>query len=241
MARKKVFEKPLLFGHRGDSAHHTENTLTAFEACIEAKIDGIELDVQLCKSGQLVVFHDSTLSRLCGIDRRVDEMTLDELKEVRLPGDEQIPTLSEVFSTIGSHLVYDLELKSRSLSSTGLEAATLALIEEHQLSKNCYVSSFNPTLVWRFQRLGRRAIPTAVIYSHSTEVPRPLRKGQGQYVVRPTFLKPEHSQAFAALKGRRQVLTWTVDDPQEAKALLDAGVMGIISNNPRELLPLFRG
>ncbi|NMA22667.1 MAG: glycerophosphodiester phosphodiesterase, partial [Spirochaetales bacterium] len=40
MTRKRVFDKPLLFGHRGDSAHHTENTLTAFEACIEAKIDG---------------------------------------------------------------------------------------------------------------------------------------------------------------------------------------------------------
>lgn len=236
-----LFDKPRLFGHRGDSEHHTENTLAAFEACVERGIDGIELDVQRTLCGTLVVFHDFTLQRMAGIERRIDEMAWEELREIPIGDGARIPTLKEVFSAFGTHLIYDIELKARGIGRTGLEEGVIRAIEEADLGAHVLVSSFNPVLVWRFKRLGGTRIPTAVIYSHSSEVPTFLQDGQGRFLARPTLLKPEQSLAHLPLSRGEPTLAWTVDDEGVAKRLLQAGAVGIITNRPTALAHLFRG
>lgn len=82
--------------HRGihDNITVPENSLPAFNAAAEAGC-GIELDVQFTKDRQLVVFHDDNLSRMCGDDRLVIDVTYDELSKMRLlDSDEKIPLLS---------------------------------------------------------------------------------------------------------------------------------------------------
>jgi len=59
-------DRPLLFGHRGYSLLAPENTMKAFDLCAERNIPGVELDVHLCKTGELVVIHDHNLRRLSG-------------------------------------------------------------------------------------------------------------------------------------------------------------------------------
>lgn len=235
-----LFDRRRLFAHRGDSVHHTENTLDAFEACIDLGCDGIELDVQHTACKTLVVFHDFTLTRLAGIERRIDEMTWDELRQIKIGNGARIPTLAEVFARIGSHLIYDLELKSRALGPTGLEEQVLAEIERSGLLRHVLVSSFNPALVWRFKTLSSNTIPTALIYSHSPEVPRFLQNGQGRVLARPTLLKPEQSLVDSRRRGSMPFLPWTVDEAERAHSLLAMGASGIITNRPLDLLPLFR-
>lgn len=236
-----LFERSRLFGHRGDSGQYTENTITAFEACIGGGIDGIELDVQRTACGTLVVFHDFTLGRMANIDRRIDEMRWEELREIPLIGGGRIPTLEAVFHAIGAHLIYDIELKARGIAPTGLEEGVLRAIEEARLTSRVLVSSFNPVLLWRFKRHAQQKIPTALIYSESGELPSFLQNGQGRFLVRPTLLKPEHRLAHAPLSRGAAVLPWTVDDERVAEHLLKAGAKGIISNRPTELAHLFRG
>jgi len=235
-----LFDRPRLFGHRGDSEHHTENTLEAFEACIHLGIDGIELDVQRTRCGKLVIFHDFTLTRLAGIERRIDEMAWDELKEIEIGTGQRIPTLQEVFSTIGDQLMYDIELKAQGIGCTGLEEGVLSAIETAGLETGVLVSSFNPILLWRFKRLAKGRIPTAVIYSRSEELPSYLHGGQGRFLVRPTLLKPERAQAMEMIERGKAVIAWTVDDEAEAQQLLKHGAKGIISNRPAQLVHLFR-
>ncbi|MFA6681917.1 MAG: glycerophosphodiester phosphodiesterase family protein, partial [Sphaerochaeta sp.] len=76
------FTKPMLFGHRGYSSLQPENTLLAFQLCIEKHIPGIELDVQLCKTGELVVVHDANMKRVSGRDALVGELTFDEIRSL---------------------------------------------------------------------------------------------------------------------------------------------------------------
>ena len=101
-------QKQLVYGvnhaHRG---LHTkdktvpENSLPAFRAAAEAGY-GVELDIQLSRDGQVVVFHDDTLDRVCGVHGRVDEFTFEELRGMRLCGtQETIPLLTEVFEVMG--------------------------------------------------------------------------------------------------------------------------------------------
>lgn len=88
-----------------------ENSLAAFDAAKRAGY-GIELDVQLSSDGQVVVFHDDELERVCGVPGRVDSYTYDELRSLRLDGtDQHIPLFSEVLELVDGAVPLIVELK----------------------------------------------------------------------------------------------------------------------------------
>ena len=91
------------FAHRGLHSRDMsvpENSLEAFRLAAKAGY-GIELDVQLSRDGQVVVFHDDTLDRVCGVHARVDEKSYDELRALGLCGtNNRIPLFSEVLDVI---------------------------------------------------------------------------------------------------------------------------------------------
>lgn len=100
------------YAHRGlHDKELPENSLAAFGAAVDRGF-GIELDVRLTKDGVLVVFHDDTLTRMCGVDKRVSELTLDEIKELKLAGSEYgVPTLEEFLDCVGGKVPLLIELK----------------------------------------------------------------------------------------------------------------------------------
>ena len=106
--------KNRLIAHRG---LHTgngivpENSMKAFRLAIE-KNYGIECDVNVLKDGTVVVFHDKDLKRMCGDDRRLQDMTVDEIKQVRLlDSKEIIPTLPEFLELVNKQVPLLIELK----------------------------------------------------------------------------------------------------------------------------------
>ncbi|MBR6381045.1 MAG: glycerophosphodiester phosphodiesterase, partial [Lachnospiraceae bacterium] len=103
------------FAHRGlflKDQSVPENSLEAFRRAVAGGY-GMELDVQLSKDGQVVVFHDDTLERVCGVKKRVDALTFAELRELRLYStEEQIPLFSEVLETVGGKTPLIVELKN---------------------------------------------------------------------------------------------------------------------------------
>jgi glycerophosphoryl diester phosphodiesterase len=246
-------EKPMLFGHRGYSSIAPENTLPSFLMCVQKGIPGVELDVHLCKTGELVVVHDSNLKRVSGKDVNVEDLTFEQLRKIDVGShkgkeyaDEQIPLLSEVFQSCGDKLYYDIELKASNTKNIGLEQKTWDTICAFDLEKRCMVTSFNPFSILRFNRLTHHALPTAVIYDDGKGVPRAFRYGWGRHIARCSYLKPDKKQVtgstmekFHAKKGY-PVCTWTVNEEKEAKALLELGVTGIISNNPGDFLELVK-
>lgn len=112
-AQKRPFDGENI-AHRGlHKADKTvpENSLAAFRAAVEAGY-GVELDVHLTADGELVVFHDDTIKRMCGVDGRVEDMTLKQLRELSLlDTDQGIPTLDEVLSVIDGKVPIILEIK----------------------------------------------------------------------------------------------------------------------------------
>ena len=73
---------PKIWAHRGASGYAPENTIEAFERAVEMKADGVELDVQLSKDGQMVVIHDETVDRVSGVNGFVRDFTLQELRKL---------------------------------------------------------------------------------------------------------------------------------------------------------------
>ena len=88
-----------------------ENSLASFARAVQAGY-GIELDVQLSKDRQVMVFHDASLKRMCGVNRRVSELTCAELKALALKGTGQtIPTLAEVLALVKGRVPLMIEVK----------------------------------------------------------------------------------------------------------------------------------
>lgn len=73
-----------IIGHRGAMGYKPENTLSSFEKALRLGVDGIELDVWVCQSGELVVFHDETLDRITNGSGNVFDKTLSELKQLKV-------------------------------------------------------------------------------------------------------------------------------------------------------------
>lgn len=235
---KQIFKKPMLFGHRGSSADHPENTIPSFADCLEHRIDGIELDVHLCKSGELVVVHDDDLKRVAQYDKKIADLTYEELTHIDVGNGEHVPLLKDVFDLGGMSLYYDIEIKAGDTKNLGLEKLLFGEIQGMNLASRCMISSFNPVSLLRFKRISRNTIPTALIYSDEPSVPKMLRHGGGRYIARPSYLKPS-KQEFANAPASYQTCPWTIDDRDEAKKFLESGASGIISNDPKALKDLF--
>ena len=139
------------YAHRGlhsEDKTVPENSLTAFRLAVEAGY-GIELDVQLSRDGKVVVFHDDTLDRVCGVHARVDDLTWEELCELRLCGtQERIPLFTEVLELVGNRSPIICELKTGHHNDE-LCARTYELIKWY--GGNVCIESFDPTIVAWFR------------------------------------------------------------------------------------------
>lgn len=137
------------YAHRGlhnNASTAPENSLKAFELAIQ-KGYGIELDVQLSKDKVPVVFHDYTLKRVCKVDKKVDELTYKELRQLSLfSSTEKIPYLQEALDYIDGRVPIIVELKIPLKAETTCEKADKML----QKYKGVYcIESFNPLgLIW---------------------------------------------------------------------------------------------
>ena len=251
--RKKV----LVFGHRGFSQDYPENTMISFSQCAgNPLIDGVELDVHMCRSGEVVVAHDFSLRRTAGLDCEIEDLTLDELKGIDVGSfkdpkfsDARIPLLSELFSEFGDRFLYDIELKVKAGHiNRVLSGKVIDIISDFRLWSNVLVSSFNPLALGAFRRGCRLKRltdlpPMADIFAHSSDIPRILWNGAGHLASSSSYQKPESKQvdsAYLRSHGRLPVITWTVNTDAEARRLLELNrpqmkIFGLIGNDPHML------
>lgn len=141
-----------LYAHRGlhdNASDAPENSLAAFRKAVE-KGFGIELDVQLTKDLVPVVFHDFTLKRVCGVDKKVRELTFDQLQELRLFGsDQRIPSFDQVLRLVKGRVPLIIEYKIEALDTRVCELGDRLLSD---YSGAYCMESFNPLGVWWYKR-----------------------------------------------------------------------------------------
>jgi len=214
------------YAHRGLHSRDKsvpENSLAAFRLAAEAGY-GIELDIQLSKDGEVVVFHDDTLDRVCGVHGRVDAFTLAELRAMRLCGtDEQIPLLTEVFAAVAGRSPFIIELKSGPRNTLLCEKG-LALMRAYTAGPYC-IESFDPRIVAWFRRNAPGRLRGQLASApKSYDIPKIGALALGNLllnvIARPEFIayKDEKKPALVRFAGRHGPLraVWTAREEGES-------------------------
>ena len=138
------------YAHRGlHNEHYPENSLPAFANAMKNGV-GIELDVHRTSDGVIVVFHDSNLKRMTGVDGKIKDYTFAQLRKLRLAGTEYtIPTLRETLALIGGRVPLLIEIKRKGFAGD-LERELYDMMQEY--GGKYAVQSFSPFSVRWFKK-----------------------------------------------------------------------------------------
>ena len=153
-----------VFAHRGASAYAPENTLAAFRLAEEQGADGIELDVQLTKDGQVVVIHDENIDRTGTGTGAVRDYTLEELRKLSFHNHmeayegEKIPTLEEVLTFVKQgRMEVNIELKTGVYWYPEIEKKTIEIVKKAGMEERVIYSSFNHYSVQKILSMDTKA------------------------------------------------------------------------------------
>ncbi len=221
---------PRVIAHRGFSSRYPENTLAAIRAAIKIGADLVEIDVQETTDGQVVVFHDYRLQRLCGLDNRIDRVTLRQLRAAK----PDVPTLAQALRAVRGHATLLIEMKRVDARKVA------AIIKREGMVGETIVFSFSRELMEVISRTSPE-IPRWGLFGEDFQLGlRELRstvsvQGVGlgsRWVTDPRIIARLHREQL-------QVNVWTVNSPHRMKQLAQWGVDGIITNFPDRARELF--
>ncbi|GAB6932985.1 glycerophosphodiester phosphodiesterase [Calditerricola satsumensis] len=213
--------------HRGWSGAAPENTLAAIRLAAEdPEIEMVEIDVQLSRDGVPVVFHDFTLERTTNGSGRVCDRTVRELQALdagswfdrRFAG-ETIPTLREVLECVRGQCKLNIELKAAGFSPPGLAEKVVSLVRECGMRDQVIVTSFHHPTAKRVKELDRGLTVGIIVYGCPTLLREQMRDVRADVLsIAYPYLSKELVQEMLA-EGK-ELIAWTVDDPEEMRAIM---------------------
>ena len=233
-----LIETPI--AHRGlDNGNIPENSMEAFKNAVD-KGYAIELDVQLTKDKQLVVFHDDNLSRLTNDTRDVKDVNYEELKDLKLENTDQIiPTLKEVIELVDGQVPLIVEIKDGE-DTKKLAEETYNIMKDY---KGKYaIQSFNPFIVEWFKNNARDVIRgqlSATFTSDSDDLKFyekfALRNLLLNFKSKPNFIAYEldglNNFSLKLLKSRRYpIIAWTIENKGDMEKAYDSADNIIFDN-----------
>jgi glycerophosphoryl diester phosphodiesterase len=242
----------MVVAHRGASIEQPENTIEAFEAAIDAGADAVEFDVRMTADDVPVVMHDPDVSRTTDGTGLVPELTLADVRRLRIPlpggGGARVPTLQEALECLTGRAAADIEIKNLS-GEPGFTAnreaaveATLEALDSVGFASPVIVSSFNPRSIAQSRQL-RPDVPTGLLTSYDVDAAEALTRAaaEGHPWVLPFVSKVlEGGDGFAERvhDGGAFLGVWIADDPETAGRLFELGADAVATNDPRAIIPI---
>ena len=224
----------LVIGHRGARGHVAENTLASIEKAMELGVDGVEIDIFKCATGELVVFHDKTLEKLTDGIGYIEQMTLDSIKQFRVLGKEPIPTLNEVMDLIDGKIQLNIELKGTQTAILTSELLVCYFKSSNWKPENIFISSFDWNELNVFYEANKE-VAIAVLTEDDPLDAIPVSQRLSAFAINPDFnsltqknIKKIHNAGF-------KVYPWTVNEPEDIKKMIEIGVDAVITDYPERI------
>jgi len=221
----------LKIAHRGASGYEPENSRAAFQKAIELGADMIELDVYACKSGELVLMHDSTVDRTTDGSGFIADFSLAELKTFKLSNGESILTLEEALELIDRRIKVNIEVK------TDVPVQKVAsLIQKYVKEKGWtydqfLVSSFNHWDLKKIAELDSSIIIGALLGHLSLHLAQEV-EDLSPYSIHPHLGWVSRELIDDAHRRGMKVFIWTANEKREIEQMIELGADGIFSNFP---------
>lgn len=229
----------LAFAHRGGAAHPDlvglENTRRAFQHAYDLGYRWLETDVHVSRDGCLVAFHDPILERVTDGAGLIESLTMAQLAELRVGGEESVPRLEELLEAFPDAR-FNIDLKS----PEGARPLA-ALLERTGSTDRVIVGSFSRPRIREFRaasggRVATAAAPSEIVRFIALPMPLaawrldptvcalqvPERRGRLR-VVTPRLIARAHRAGL-------HVHVWTVDEPADIERLVAAGVDGVMTD-----------
>ena len=226
--------QPLVIGHRGARGHVAENTVASVKKAMDLGVDGIEIDVFICASGELVVFHDKTLDKLTDAEGYIESLTLDSIQKITVLGREPIPTLDEVLDVINGAVTLNIELKGAQTAKP-----TAALLKKYfdqgkLVPEDVFISSFNWDELELFYKVNKE-VAIAVLTEDDPLDAIPVAKTLDAFAINPDYetLSPQNIKKIH--KAGLKIYPWTVNEPENIARMVEFGVDGIITDFPERV------
>ena len=217
----------LLLGHRGCRGALTENTFAAFDHALESGCDGFEFDVRLTADATPVIWHDARL-RGQFLSRRQWSALRDRCLVTRVGHSAiELCELESVLARYRHAAWMDIEIKV-----PGLESRVAELLRRYRPERGFVVSSFRRSVLLELRRLDH-TLPLGFIFDR-------VLPEKAWRVLPVQYVKPS-AELVTPLRVRQfhdagvKVLTWTVNDPATMMRLIEAGVDGMIGDDPAML------
>ena len=228
---------PWIVGHRGAPRRARENTIESFDWAESLRVDAVEFDLRQTRDGEAVVFHDDDVT-LGNQHVPVRSFTTREIERLALPseyGEYHIPRLQDVFHRYGRALRYVVEVKGSPNYDRGVMARRVAgLASEYGVMPRCLVVSFDAEFCRRMREVEPR-LATGYLFDHPVALPEEGRLtplfphvdaiGPARHLATPALI----AQASAA---GLSVHVWTLNEPDEIRRFLAAGVASLTTDVP---------
>ena len=231
--------RPLLGGHRGDPAHHPENTMRSFRAAIAAGCDLIECDVHLSSDGRLVVIHDHTLERTTNGTGLVRDHTAAELRRLDAGEGEHIPLLQEVVELAIGKVGLVIEIKQIPIQYPGLEDKLVAMLRQLGAVSECAVVSFHHPSIRQLRQMEPK-LQLGILEGARPIDPARMMREAGADVYSPHWGATDPQLVKDIHHAGGAVAVWTVDDEMAVAWCRLCRPDSIFTNRPVEIGAAFR-
>jgi len=231
-----------LYAHRGLSGEYPENTMISFQHAAEARFDGIELDVQLTRDGQLVVIHDETVDRTTDGSGKVLSYSLAELRQLnaakvkpRSADVARIPSFEEYCEWAADQgrdapFVTNIELKSSIIYYPEIEEKTFEMLQRYGLENRVFFSSFNHLSILRMKQIAPSIPCGALVEEQGLMFAGFYCERFGFDYFHPGLPSVTEGGVAECHAHGIPVHVWTVDAPADLARMRDYGVDGVFTN-----------
>ncbi|WLR43876.1 glycerophosphodiester phosphodiesterase [Bacillus carboniphilus] len=235
-----------ILAHRGEAAYFPENTMLAFKEGLKSGADGIELDVQLTKDGEVVVIHDERLERTTNGTGLVKDHSYSEIQRLDasykfkdLNQKVGIPLLKEVLHLFQSYpdKLLNIELKNGIIDYKGIEEKVIKLVRLYQLEEQVVISSFNHYSLAECNQINPE-IETAILYYENLYKPWDYVEKIGAKSIHPYQLSIRSAILEKCLQRNIPVRPFTINDEVTMKKMFKWNVSSIITDDPKKAIKI---
>ncbi len=229
----KTDDDLVIVAHRGAAGRAPENTIAAVKAAIEDRADWVEIDVQESADGRVVVVHDSDFMKLAGIDSKVWDTPLEQIRSIDVGSwfaaefaDQRVPTLAEVLSECRDRAAVVIELKYYGHDER-LEERVVDVVEKSGMVDHSAIMSLKYDGVQKIRKLRpdwRIGLLSAQVLGSMSRLDVDFL-AVNMAMATPAFIRSNQAAG-------KQVFVWTVNDRLSLFKMMSLGVDGIITDEP---------